>query len=113
MAPSKSCVGGSSSLLAYISRDGVDDHAIEICSKLHPYTKNDMDENILYMFKNTLVFGPHLYGKIPEEMAKLFKEDVEASLCYQNPSLAFHSWVSKNMSRSYPSSEVRSTSVKW
>ncbi|CAL9021629.1 unnamed protein product [Prunus brigantina] len=46
-------------------------------------------------------------------MAELFKADAEALFCYHNPSLIFHSSVSKNLSRSYPSNEVRNSSVKW
>ncbi|KAI5313165.1 hypothetical protein L3X38_042339 [Prunus dulcis] len=47
-------------------------------------------------------------------MALLFKDDAEAPLCFQSSSaLASHTWVSKNLSRSYPSSEVRNSLVKW
>ncbi|CAL2265135.1 unnamed protein product [Prunus armeniaca] len=47
-------------------------------------------------------------------MAELIKEDAEAPLCFQSTSaLASHSWVSKNLSRSFPSSEVRNNPVKW
>ncbi|CAL8175221.1 unnamed protein product [Prunus armeniaca] len=46
-------------------------------------------------------------------MAKLFVEDVDAPLCYQSSSQASHTCVSKNLSRSYPSSEVRNSTVKW
>ncbi|CAL2255424.1 unnamed protein product [Prunus armeniaca] len=47
-------------------------------------------------------------------MADLLKEDVEAPLCLQSPAaLSFHTWVSKNFSRSYPSSEVRNNVVMW
>ncbi|CAL9028860.1 unnamed protein product [Prunus brigantina] len=47
-------------------------------------------------------------------MAELFKEDVEAPLCFQSSfALASHTWVSKNLSRSYPTSEVRNSTVKW
>ncbi|CAL2270528.1 unnamed protein product [Prunus armeniaca] len=47
-------------------------------------------------------------------MAKLMKKDAEAPLCFESTSgLASHTWVSKNLSRSFPSSEVRSSPVKW
>ncbi|CAL9001592.1 unnamed protein product [Prunus brigantina] len=47
-------------------------------------------------------------------MAELMKKDVEAPLCFESSSaLASHSWVSKNLSRSFPSSEVRNSPVKW
>ncbi|CAL8151980.1 unnamed protein product [Prunus armeniaca] len=39
-------------------------------------------------------------------MASLFKEDAEAPLCFESTSaLASHSWVSKNLSHSFPSNE--------
>lgn len=89
----------------YISGASVDLHAIEVRSKLHPYTQKNLDENVLHLFKNTLVL---------EEMAELLREDVEAPLCFQSSStLASHTWVSKNLSCSYPSSEVRNSTVKW
>lgn len=46
-------------------------------------------------------------------MAKLFKDDAKAPLCYCSSSLSFHTWVSMNLSKSYPSSEVRNNTVKW
>ncbi|CAL9011168.1 unnamed protein product, partial [Prunus brigantina] len=47
-----------------------------------------------------------------EEMVNLFKKDAEAPLCLQSSSaLASHSWVRQNLSRSYPSSEVRNNVV--
>lgn len=46
-------------LSPYISTEGVDAHAIEIRSKLHPYAKKNLDENILHMLRNTLVLGSH------------------------------------------------------
>ncbi|CAL2256896.1 unnamed protein product [Prunus armeniaca] len=47
-------------------------------------------------------------------MADLFKEDSEAPLCFQSSiPLASHSWVSKNLSCSYPSSEVRNSAERW
>ncbi|CAL8155811.1 unnamed protein product [Prunus armeniaca] len=40
-------------------------------------------------------------------MVELFKEDAEAPLCFQSSfALASHTWVSKNLSRSYPTSEA-------
>ncbi|CAL9001805.1 unnamed protein product, partial [Prunus brigantina] len=72
-----------------------------------------LDENVLHLFENTLVLGPHWFGPIPAEMAKLMGEDAEAPLCFEsNSALAFHTWVSKNLSRSFPSSEVRNSPVK-
>ncbi|CAL8152348.1 unnamed protein product [Prunus armeniaca] len=44
---------------SFITEDDVDQHAIEIHSKLHSYTQRNLDENVLHMFKNTLVLGPH------------------------------------------------------
>ncbi|KAI5324502.1 hypothetical protein L3X38_033575 [Prunus dulcis] len=96
------------------SHDGVDRHEIEVRSKLHPYAQKNLDENILHLFKNTLVLGPHWFGSVPEEMADLSKEDAEAPLCFQSSMhLASHTSVSKNLSRSYPSSEVRNSAVRW
>ncbi|CAL8136246.1 unnamed protein product [Prunus armeniaca] len=47
-------------------------------------------------------------------MANLFKDDVEAPLCFQSSTpLASHTWVSKNLSCSFPSSEVRNNAMKW
>ncbi|CAL9004407.1 unnamed protein product [Prunus brigantina] len=47
-------------------------------------------------------------------MAELMKNDAEAPLCFESTSaLASHTWVSKNLSRSFPSSEVRNSPVKW
>ncbi|CAL8119925.1 unnamed protein product [Prunus armeniaca] len=44
----------------------------------------------------------------------LFKDDAKAPLCFESsPALASHSWVCKNLSRSFPSSEVRNSPVKW
>ncbi|KAI5350468.1 hypothetical protein L3X38_003359 [Prunus dulcis] len=111
----KTCAKASSSVLppAYISGVGVDQHAIEVRSKLHSYTQKNLDENVLHMFENTLVLGPHRFGTVPEEMVKLFKEDAEDPLCFQTYfALASPTWVSKNLSRSYSSSEVRSSAVK-
>ncbi|CAL2237815.1 unnamed protein product [Prunus armeniaca] len=97
----------------HISGEGVDKHAIEIRSKLHPYSKKNLDANILHLLGNALVLGPVWFRKVLEDMAKLFKEDVEVPLCHCNHSLTFHSWVIKNMSKSYPSSEGMNSCVKW
>ncbi|CAL8115453.1 unnamed protein product [Prunus armeniaca] len=103
--------GSSSSVPpAYISGAGVDKHAIEVQSKLHPFAQKNLDENVFHLFENTLVLGPHWFGFVPTEMVELFKGDAEASLCFESSSaLASHSWVSKNLSRSFPSSEVSNT----
>lgn len=75
----------------YISGACVDQHAIEVHSKLHPYTQKNLDQNVFHLFENTLVLGPHWFSNIPEEMAELFKEDAEAPMCYQSSSpLASH-----------------------
>ncbi|CAL8993901.1 unnamed protein product [Prunus brigantina] len=95
---------------AYLTGDGVDQHAIEVHSRLHPYAQKNLDENVLHLFENTLVLGPHWFGSVPGEIAVLFKEDVEAPLCFQSSiALSSHTWVSKNLSRSFPSSEVRNS----
>ncbi|CAL2238241.1 unnamed protein product [Prunus armeniaca] len=74
---------------AYITGAGVDNHAIE-------------------------ARRPHWFGHVPAEMVELFKNDAEAPLCFQSSSaLASHTWVSKNLSCSFPSSEVRNSLVKW
>lgn len=65
------------------------------------------------MMGNTLLIGPHWLGEVPKKMAILFKDNVETPLCYHNSSISFHTWVSKNLSRSNPSSEVRNNAVKW
>ncbi|KAI5351373.1 hypothetical protein L3X38_004264 [Prunus dulcis] len=104
----------SSQSPAYLTGDGVDQHSIEVHSKLHPYARKNLDENVLHLFENTLVLGPHWFGYVPEEMADLFKEDAEAPLCFQSSmALASQTWVSKNLSRLYPSSEVRNSAVRW
>ncbi|CAL2271021.1 unnamed protein product [Prunus armeniaca] len=100
--------------LAYITGPGVDNHAIEVWSKLYPFSQKNLDENVLHLFENTLVLGPHWFGHVPTEMTKLIKQDAEAPLCFQSTStLASHSWVSKNLSRSFPSNKVRNNPVKW
>ncbi|CAL9006454.1 unnamed protein product, partial [Prunus brigantina] len=84
----------SSSLIppAYITGAGVDKHAIE----------------------NTLVLGPYWFGHVSVEMAELIEKDDEGPLCFQSASaLASHSWVSKNLSRSFPSSEHMLFLVYW
>ncbi|CAL8999983.1 unnamed protein product, partial [Prunus brigantina] len=116
MSSPKIRASGSSSSVPpdYITGAGVDDHAIEVRSKLYPFAKKNLDENVLHLFENTLVLGPHWFGSIPTEMAELMKKDAEAPLCFQSSSaLASHSWISKNLSRSFPSSEVRNSPVKW
>ncbi|CAL9021322.1 unnamed protein product [Prunus brigantina] len=116
MSSPKIRASGSSSSVPpdYITGAGVDDHAIEVRSKLYPFAKKNLDENVLHLFENTLVLGPHWFGSVPVEMAELMKKDVEAPLCFQSSSaLASHSWISKNLSRSFPSSEVRNSPVKW
>ncbi|CAL2260164.1 unnamed protein product [Prunus armeniaca] len=114
-SPKTRAKGSSSSRsLAYLIGDGVDQHAIEVCSKLHPFTEKNLDKNVLHLFENTLILGTHWFSALLKEMVHLFKEDVEAPLCLQSsPALASHTWVSKNLSRSYPSSEVRNSAVKW
>ncbi|CAL2256865.1 unnamed protein product [Prunus armeniaca] len=116
MSSLNTCPKGSSSSRspAYRTGDGVDDHAIEVRSKLHPYAQKNLDENVLHLFENTLVLVLHWFGLVPEEMANLFKEDAEAPLCFQSSTaLSSHTWVSKNLSHSYPSSEVRNSAVRW
>ncbi|CAL9005431.1 unnamed protein product [Prunus brigantina] len=116
MSSPKIRASGSSSSVPpdYITGAGVDDHAIEVRSKLYPFAKKNLDENVLHLFENTLVLGPHWFGSVPTEMAELMKKDAEAPLCFQSSSaLASHSWISKNLSRSFPSSEVRNSPVKW
>ncbi|CAL9012728.1 unnamed protein product [Prunus brigantina] len=101
MSSPKTRAQGSSSSVPpdYITGAGVDNHAIE---------------NVLHLFENTLVLGPHWFGPVPPEMAELMRKDAEAPLCFENTSaLASHTWVSKNLSRSFPSSEVRNSPVKW
>ncbi|XP_034198185.1 uncharacterized protein LOC117613720, partial [Prunus dulcis] len=98
----------------YITGSGIDAHAIEVRSKLHPFAQKNLDENVLHLFENTLVLGPHWFGPVPTEVAELLRKDAEAPLCFESTSaLASHSWVSKHLSRSFPSSEVRNSPVKW
>ncbi|CAL8082561.1 unnamed protein product [Prunus armeniaca] len=70
----------------YITGTGVDNHAIEVRCKLHPFAKKNQDENVLPLFENTLVLGLHWFSSIPAEMAELFKNDAEAPLCFQSSS---------------------------
>ncbi|CAL8174389.1 unnamed protein product [Prunus armeniaca] len=114
-SPNTRAKNSSSSIpLDYITGVGVDNHAIAVRSKLHPFTKKNLDKNVLHLFENTLVLGPHWFGSVLKEMADLFKEDAEAPLCLQSSTaLSSHTWVSKNLSHSYPSSEVRNSAVKW
>lgn len=116
MSSPKTRAQSSSSFVppAYITRARVDNHAIEVRRKLHPFAQKNLDENVLHLFENTLVLGLHWFGLVLAEMANLFKDDAEAPLCFQSSSaLASHTWVSKNLSRSFPSSEVRNSAVKW
>ena len=84
----------------YVTGAGIDKHAIEVRSKLHPFAQKNLDENVLHLFENTLVLGPHWFGPVPPEMAELMKKDAEAPLCFESSfALASHSWVSKNLSR--------------
>lgn len=75
----------------HISGEGVDKHAIEIRSKRHPYSTKNLDENILHLLENALILGLVQFGKVLEELINLIK----------------------NLSKSYPFSEVRNSSVKW
>ncbi|CAL2259637.1 unnamed protein product [Prunus armeniaca] len=61
MSSPKTHAQGSSSSVPpdYITGAGVDIHAIEVRSKLHPFAKKNLDENVLHLFENTLVLGPH------------------------------------------------------
>ncbi|KAI5350909.1 hypothetical protein L3X38_003800 [Prunus dulcis] len=78
---------------AYITGAGVDKHVIEVRSKLHPFAQNILDETVLHLFQNTLVLGPHSFGSVSTEMAKLFREDAGALICFQSSSaLASHTW---------------------
>ncbi|CAL2259959.1 unnamed protein product [Prunus armeniaca] len=114
-SPNTHAKGSSSSRsLAYLTGDGVDNHVIKVRSKLYPFAQKNLDENVLYLFENTLVLGPHWFGSVLKEIAILFRDDVEVPMCYQSStSLASHTWVSKNRSHSFPSSEVRNSAVKW
>ncbi|KAH0981382.1 hypothetical protein GBA52_008559 [Prunus armeniaca] len=47
----------------HISGEVVDKHAIEIRSKLHPYSKKNLDANILHLLGNALVLGPVWFRK--------------------------------------------------
>ncbi|CAL2266794.1 unnamed protein product [Prunus armeniaca] len=108
MSSPKSRAQSSSVLVPsdYITRTGIDNHVIEVRSKLHPFAQKNLDENVLHFFENTLVIGPYWFGPVPPEMPELMKKDVEAPLCFESTSaLASHSWVSKNLSQSFPSSE--------
>ncbi|KAI5323275.1 hypothetical protein L3X38_032347 [Prunus dulcis] len=79
----------------YITGSGIDAHAIEVRSKLHPFAQKNLDENVLHLFENTLVLGPHWFGPVPAEAAELLKKDAEAPLCFEsNSALASHSWTS-------------------
>ncbi|CAL2230076.1 unnamed protein product [Prunus armeniaca] len=64
----------------YITGAGIDKHAIEVRSKLHPFAQKNLDENVLHLFENTLVLGPHWFGPVPPEMAELMKKNAEAPL---------------------------------
>ncbi|KAI5317384.1 hypothetical protein L3X38_037091 [Prunus dulcis] len=65
---------------AYLTGDGVDQHAIEVRTRLHPYAPKNLDKNVLHLFENTLFLGPHWFGSVPGEIAALLKEDAEAPL---------------------------------
>ncbi|CAL2265803.1 unnamed protein product [Prunus armeniaca] len=85
-SPNTRAKGSSSSVPpAYITGAGVDKHTIEVRSKLHPFAQKNLDENVLHLFENTL----------------------------SSSALASHTWVSKNLSSSFSSSEVRNSPVKW
>ncbi|CAL8135424.1 unnamed protein product [Prunus armeniaca] len=82
MSSPNTCAKGSSSSVPpdFITGTGVDKHAIEVRSKLHPFAKKNLDKNVLHLFENTLVLGPHWFGYVPTEMANLFKDDAEAPM---------------------------------
>ncbi|BBN68185.1 hypothetical protein Prudu_320S000300 [Prunus dulcis] len=86
----------------YITGSGIDAHAIEVRSKLHPFAQKNLDENILHLFENTLVLGPHWFGPVLPGMAELLKKDAEA-LCVLKALLP---WL-------LILGEVRNSPVKW
>ncbi|CAL9003845.1 unnamed protein product, partial [Prunus brigantina] len=65
MSSPKTRAQGSSSSVPpdYVTGAGVDNHAIEVRSKLHPFAQKNLDENVLHLFENTLVLGPHWFVK--------------------------------------------------
>ncbi|CAL8089566.1 unnamed protein product [Prunus armeniaca] len=65
MPSPKTCAQGSSSSVPpdYIIGTGVDKHAIKVRSKLYPFAQKNLDENVLHLFENTLVLGPHCVSK--------------------------------------------------
>ncbi|CAL9028695.1 unnamed protein product [Prunus brigantina] len=85
MSSPKIRASGSSSSVPpdYITGAGVDDHAIEVRSKLYPFAKKNLDENVLHLFENTLVLGPHWFGSVPTEMAE-DENLLAAALCFWN-----------------------------
>ncbi|CAL2239115.1 unnamed protein product [Prunus armeniaca] len=85
----------------YITGAGIDKHAIEVRSKLHPFAQKNLDENVLHLFENTLVMGPHWFGPIPPEMAELMKKDAEAPLCFEmrNSPVKWADWIDRLLPR--------------
>ncbi|KAL6280385.1 hypothetical protein ACE6H2_017266 [Prunus campanulata] len=98
----------------YITGSGIDAHAMEVRSRTHPLIGKKLDENVLHIFGDTLILGPRWFGSVPTDVEELLEKDAVAPLCFESSSaLSSYSWVSKNLSRSFPSSEVRNSSVKW
>ncbi|KAI5338295.1 hypothetical protein L3X38_017566 [Prunus dulcis] len=75
MASLKTRAATSSSSIppTFITGAGIDKHAIEIRSKLHPFAQNVLE-----------FWG--LIGLVLSQLAKLIKEDAEAPLCFQSSS---------------------------
>ncbi|CAL2277714.1 unnamed protein product [Prunus armeniaca] len=83
----------------YIIGTRIDKHAIEVMSKLHPFAQKNLDENVLHLFKNTLVLGPYWFGLLPAEMAELLKNDVEAPLEVRNSPVKWADWIDRLLPR--------------
>ncbi|CAL2256412.1 unnamed protein product [Prunus armeniaca] len=99
-SPNTRAKGSSSSRSpAYLTGDGVENHAIEVRSKLYPFVQKNLDENVLHLFKNTLVLGPHWFGAVPKEMAILFRDDVEAPLDVRNSAVKWLDWINRLLPR--------------
>ncbi|CAL9011984.1 unnamed protein product [Prunus brigantina] len=97
-SPKTRALGSSFSVYPdYITGSGVDNHAVEVRNKFHPFAKKNLDENVLHLFENTLVLGPHWFGSVPTEMAELMKKDAEAPLCFQ--SIKWVDWIDRLLPR--------------
>ncbi|BBG93335.1 autoinhibited Ca2+-ATPase 11 [Prunus dulcis] len=82
----------------YITGSGIDAHAIEVRSKLHPFAQKNLDENVLHLFENTLVLGPHWFGPVPLR-CRMLRKDAEAPFEVRNSPVKWADWIDRLLPR--------------